>query len=158
MQDEVGFDSLVFDDRIGKISLIGAGMRSHPGVSADFFGALADSGINIRMISTSEIRISAVVDAADLDTAVTCDAPGLRPRGRLDRGGRLRRDRPMSGGIDGARPVLAIVGATGAVGTVMREVVSTRPDIWGEVRLDRLGPVGGPDAAGHAASRSRFRR
>ncbi|HKR69042.1 MAG TPA: aspartate kinase [Streptosporangiaceae bacterium] len=71
VQEEVGFDSLVFDDRIGKISLIGAGMRSHPGVSADFFGALADSGINIRMISTSEIRISAVVDAADLDAAVT---------------------------------------------------------------------------------------
>jgi aspartate kinase len=71
VQDEVGFDSLVFDDRIGKISLIGAGMKSHPGVSADFFGALADAGINIRMISTSEIRISAVVDAADLDTAVT---------------------------------------------------------------------------------------
>ncbi|MGN6795084.1 MAG: aspartate kinase [Streptosporangiaceae bacterium] len=71
VQDEIGFDSLVFDDRIGKISLIGAGMRSHPGVSADFFGALADSGINIRMISTSEIRISAVVDAADLDAAVT---------------------------------------------------------------------------------------
>jgi aspartate kinase len=72
IQGEVGFESLVFDDRIGKISLIGAGMRSHPGVSADFFGALADSGINIRMISTSEIRISAVVDAADLDAAVTC--------------------------------------------------------------------------------------
>lgn len=70
VQEEIGFDSLVFDDRIGKISLIGAGMRSHPGVSADFFGALADSGINIRMISTSEIRISAVVDAADLDAAV----------------------------------------------------------------------------------------
>jgi aspartate kinase len=70
VQDEIGFDSLVFDDSIGKISLIGAGMRSHPGVSADFFGALADCGINIRMISTSEIRISAVVDAADLDAAV----------------------------------------------------------------------------------------
>jgi aspartate kinase len=70
VQEEIGFESLVFDDRIGKISLIGAGMRSHPGVSADFFGALADSGINIRMISTSEIRISAVVDAADLDAAV----------------------------------------------------------------------------------------
>jgi len=71
IQDAIGFESLVFDDRIGKISLIGAGMRSHPGVSADFFGALADSGINIRMISTSEIRISAVVDAADLDEAVS---------------------------------------------------------------------------------------
>ncbi|HEX9033270.1 MAG TPA: aspartate kinase [Streptosporangiaceae bacterium] len=70
VQQDVGFDSLVFDDSIGKISLIGAGMKSHPGVSADFFGALADSGINIRMISTSEIRVSAVVDAADLDAAV----------------------------------------------------------------------------------------
>jgi aspartate kinase len=71
VQDDVGFESLVFDDSIGKISLIGAGMRSHPGVSADFFGALADNGVNIRMISTSEIRISAVVDAADLDEAVS---------------------------------------------------------------------------------------
>jgi len=70
IQEEIGFESLIYDDRIGKISLIGAGMRSHPGVSAEFFGALADSGINIRMISTSEIRISAVVDAADLDSAV----------------------------------------------------------------------------------------
>jgi aspartate kinase len=70
VQDEIGYDSLVFDDRIGKISLIGAGMKSHPGVSADFFSALAESGINIRMISTSEIRISAIVDAADLDAAV----------------------------------------------------------------------------------------
>jgi aspartate kinase len=68
--DETGFESLLSDDQIGKVSLIGAGMRSHPGVSASFFGALADAGINIRMISTSEIRISAVVDAADLDAAV----------------------------------------------------------------------------------------
>ena len=71
VQEEVGYELLVFDDSIGKVSLIGAGMRSHPGVSADFFGALADSGVNIRMISTSEIRISAVVDAADLDMAVS---------------------------------------------------------------------------------------
>jgi aspartate kinase len=71
IQEAIGFESLIFDDRIGKISLIGAGMKSHPGVSAGFFGALADAGINIRMISTSEIRISAVVDAADLDSAVT---------------------------------------------------------------------------------------
>jgi len=71
IQAEIGFESILYDDRIGKISLIGAGMRSHPGVSADFFGALAERGINIRMISTSEIRISAVVDAADLDDAVT---------------------------------------------------------------------------------------
>jgi aspartate kinase len=70
-QDGDTFESLVYDDRIGKISLIGAGMRSQPGVIATFFGALADVGINIRMISTSEIRISVVVDENDLDLAVT---------------------------------------------------------------------------------------
>jgi aspartate kinase len=71
LQDEVGFDSLLYDDRIGKVSLIGAGMRSHPGVSATFFGALADAGVNIEMISTSEIRISVVVDENDIPAAVT---------------------------------------------------------------------------------------
>src|SRR6266700_1821126 len=55
---EVEFESLLYDDRIGKVSLIGAGMRSHPGVSATFFSALAEAGVNIEMISTSEIRIS----------------------------------------------------------------------------------------------------
>jgi aspartate kinase len=71
LQDEVGFDSLLYDDRIGKVSLVGAGMRSHPGVSATFFGALADAGVNIEMISTSEIRISVVVDENDIAAAVT---------------------------------------------------------------------------------------
>ncbi len=70
LQDEVGYESLLYDDRIGKISLIGAGMRSHPGVSATFFGALADAGVNIEMISTSEIRISVVVDESDIAAAV----------------------------------------------------------------------------------------
>jgi aspartate kinase len=71
VQDEVGFESLLYDDKIGKVSLIGAGMRSHPGVTAKFFGALAEAGVNIEMISTSEIRISVVVDEADVDTAVS---------------------------------------------------------------------------------------
>ncbi len=71
LQEAVGFESLLYDDRIGKVSLIGAGMRSHPGVSAKFFGALAEAGVNIEMISTSEIRISVIVDAADVDPAVT---------------------------------------------------------------------------------------
>ena len=71
LQDEVGFESLLYDDRIGKVSLIGAGMRSHPGVSATFFGALADAGVNIEMISTSEIRISVVVDESDVAMAVS---------------------------------------------------------------------------------------
>jgi aspartate kinase len=70
LQDTIGFESLLYDDRIGKISLIGAGMRSHPGVTATFFGALAGAGVNIEMISTSEIRISVVVDQKDVDEAV----------------------------------------------------------------------------------------
>jgi aspartate kinase len=70
LQGEVGFESILYDDRIGKISLIGAGMRSHPGVSATFFGALADAGVNIEMISTSEIRISVVVAESDVAVAV----------------------------------------------------------------------------------------
>jgi aspartate kinase len=71
IKDEVGFDSLIYDDQIGKVSLIGAGMRSHPGVTAKFFSALATAGVNIEMISTSEIRISVVVDEAQVDEAVT---------------------------------------------------------------------------------------
>ncbi|HEX6935139.1 MAG TPA: aspartate kinase [Actinomycetes bacterium] len=71
IRDQVGFEDLLFDDQVGKVSLIGAGMRSHPGVSATFFGALADAGVNIEMISTSEIRISVVVRGEDVDAAVT---------------------------------------------------------------------------------------
>jgi len=67
---QVGFESLRYDDQIGKLSLVGAGMRSNPGVSATFFQALSDSGINIEMISTSEIRISVVTRADQLDEAV----------------------------------------------------------------------------------------
>ena len=70
LQDEVGFESLLYNDRIGKVSVVGAGMRSHPGVSATFFGALAEAGVNIEMISTSEIRISVVVDENDVSEAV----------------------------------------------------------------------------------------
>jgi aspartate kinase len=71
IQEAMGFESLLYDDRIGKVSLVGAGMRSNPGVSATFFSALADAGVNIEMISTSEIRISVVVDQDDVDLAVT---------------------------------------------------------------------------------------
>lgn len=70
LQGEIGFDSLQFDDQIGKLSLVGAGMKSHPGVSAKLFGALRDAGINIEMISTSEIRISVVTREDSLDDAV----------------------------------------------------------------------------------------
>ncbi len=70
IQNRVSFESLRYDDGIGKVSLIGAGMRSHPGVSAHFFSALAAAGVNIEMISTSEIRISVVVRGDDVDLAV----------------------------------------------------------------------------------------
>ncbi|HEU5269227.1 MAG TPA: aspartate kinase, partial [Jatrophihabitans sp.] len=70
VRDVVGFEELLFDDHIGKLSLIGAGMRSHPGVSASFFAALAEAGINVEMISTSEIRISVITRDTDLDAAV----------------------------------------------------------------------------------------
>jgi aspartate kinase len=70
IRDQVGFTELLYDDQVGKVSLVGAGMRSHPGVSATFFGALADAGVNIEMISTSEIRISVVVRGGDVDSAV----------------------------------------------------------------------------------------
>ncbi|MFC5823142.1 aspartate kinase [Nonomuraea insulae] len=70
IQPRIGFESLLFDDQIGKVSLIGAGMRSHPGVTATFFAALADAGVNIEMISTSEIRISVVVEQDGVDAAV----------------------------------------------------------------------------------------
>jgi aspartate kinase len=70
-QGPVGFQEVLYDDRIGKVSLIGAGMRSHPGVSAKFFGALAEAGVNIQMISTSEIRVSVVVSQGDVEAAVT---------------------------------------------------------------------------------------
>src|SRR5689334_5608383 len=70
IQDEVGYDKLLYDDQIGKVSLIGAGMRSHPGITAKFFSALAAAGVNIEMISTSEIRISVIVDEGQVDDAV----------------------------------------------------------------------------------------
>ncbi len=79
----IGFESLLVDDQIAKVSLVGAGMRSHPGVSATFFEALADASINVQMISTSEIRISVVTRVDDaaravqaLHTAFGLDADG----------------------------------------------------------------------------------
>ena len=70
LRSDVGYDHLMYDDEIGKVSLIGAGMRSHPGITARFFAALANAGVNIEMISTSEIRISVIVDEADVSAAV----------------------------------------------------------------------------------------
>ena len=68
--DQIGFETLTVDDQIAKVSLVGAGMRSHPGVSATFFQALADASVNVEMISTSEIRISVVTRVDDAKRAV----------------------------------------------------------------------------------------
>lgn len=70
VQSEIGFEDIEADENIAKISLVGAGMRSHPGVSATFFKAIADAGVNVEMISTSEIRISVVTRADDAQTTV----------------------------------------------------------------------------------------
>jgi aspartate kinase len=69
-QASVGFESLLSDEHVGKVSLIGAGMRSHPGVSATFFEALADAAVNVEAISTSEIRISVVTRDTEVPAAV----------------------------------------------------------------------------------------
>ena len=70
VQSAIGFEDIETDEHIAKISLVGAGMRSHPGVSATFFKAIADAGVNVEMISTSEIRISVVTRADDSKKAV----------------------------------------------------------------------------------------
>ncbi len=70
IKGEVGFSSLQYDDQVGKLSLVGAGMRSHPGITAQFFACLSEAGVNIEMISTSEIRISIICRESDLDKGV----------------------------------------------------------------------------------------
>jgi aspartate kinase len=69
-QEEIGFEDILLNPHIGKLSLVGGGMRSNPGVSAKFFDALHQAGVNIDMISTSEIRISIITREDMLDTAV----------------------------------------------------------------------------------------
>jgi aspartate kinase len=69
-QPEIGFDRLLHDDRIGKVSLVGAGMRNHPGVTATFCEALSAAGINIETMNTSEIRISVICREEQLNLAV----------------------------------------------------------------------------------------
>ena len=134
LQDEVGFASLLYDDQIGKVSLIGAGMRSHPGVTAKFFTALAAAGVNIEMISTSEIRISVVVDEARRRRRRRRHPLGVRARRRRGRGRRLRRDRTMTHPTSKAVR-LGVVGATGQVGVAMRQILLERGFPVEEVRF-----------------------
>jgi aspartate kinase len=69
-KDQVGFEQLIYDNEVGKVSLVGAGMRNHPGVTATFCEALSDAGINIETMNTSEIRISVICRSDQLDDAV----------------------------------------------------------------------------------------
>jgi aspartate kinase len=66
----IGARDIVGDDRIAKVSLVGIGMRTHAGIASKMFSALASEGINIQMISTSEIKISVVVDEKYMELAV----------------------------------------------------------------------------------------
>ncbi|MEQ3551018.1 aspartate kinase [Pseudonocardia nematodicida] len=70
-KSEIGFAELIYDNDIGKVSLVGAGMRNHPGVTAKFCEALSAAGINIEIMNTSEIRISVICRSDQLDDAVT---------------------------------------------------------------------------------------
>ncbi len=71
MKDALNFKNLKMDDSVVKVSIVGAGMESHPGVAAKMFEALYDAGINIHMISTSEIKVSVLIDGKYADKAVT---------------------------------------------------------------------------------------
>ena len=66
----LGVADVQYDENIAKVSVVGAGVQSHPGVAATMFGALADANINIQMIATSEIKISVLIDKQDVDKAV----------------------------------------------------------------------------------------
>ncbi len=70
LRGELGFDDLTSDDQIGKVTLVGAGMKSEPGIAAKMFRVLAEQGINLQMIDTSTIRITVVIDRREVERAV----------------------------------------------------------------------------------------
>ena len=70
LQDQLGFDDIMFDSNVVKISVIGVGMRSHAGVAQTMFGTLAEKGINIQVISTSEIKVSVLIDEKYMELAL----------------------------------------------------------------------------------------
>ena len=107
---------------MGKVSIVGAGMRSHPGVAATVFTVLGDAGINIEMISTSPIKISCVIAGDRVPEAVRGLHARVRPRGR----GHDHRRGPVRRPAMSAAPRVAVVGATGAVGRIMLEVLAAR--------------------------------
>ena len=92
IEDAVGAEGITTDPGIAKVSLVGAGMKTHPGVAADMFDALADAGINIEIISTSSISVSCVIRATDVERAVTA----IHERFDLSRETLLREEHPVT--------------------------------------------------------------
>jgi aspartate kinase len=90
VKDEIGAAEVVADSDIAKVSLVGAGMKSSPGVAAAMFEALADAGVNIEMISTSTIRISCVIRSGDVGLAVRA----IHDRFHLSKEAEFRHDHP----------------------------------------------------------------
>ena len=142
VQETVGFKGLLYDDHVGKVSLIGAGMRSHPGVAASSSRRSPTAGVNIEMISTSEIRVSVVCRDTDLDAAVRAVHDAFELGGDDEAvvyAGTGTVSAPMA-----PLPTLAVVGATGAVGTVMCDLLRARKNVWGEIRLLASAALGRP--------------
>lgn len=71
IKDLLEYKKIVADNSVSKVSIVGAGMETHPGVASKMFEALADANINIQMISTSEIKISVLIDQSEADRAVS---------------------------------------------------------------------------------------
>ncbi|MDP3677143.1 MAG: ACT domain-containing protein, partial [Novosphingobium sp.] len=69
-KEKIGFNRIISDDKVAKISVVGVGMKSHAGVASTMFRALADRGINIQAISTSEIKVSVLIDEDETELAV----------------------------------------------------------------------------------------
>ena len=95
MQAEIGFEDVIYDEHVGKVSLVGAGMRNHPGVTATFCESLAEAGMNIETMNTSEIRISVLCRDDQLDDAVRALHAAFELGGD-ERGRRARRDRKVT--------------------------------------------------------------
>jgi aspartate kinase len=92
IEAEVGAEGVTTDPDIAKVSLVGAGMKTHPGVAADMFDSLADAGINIEIISTSSIRVSCVIRASEVERAVSV----IHDRFDLSRDTLLREQHPVT--------------------------------------------------------------
>ena len=118
------------DESAGKVSLIGAGMKSHPGVAAKMFQTLADHGINVRMIATSPIKVSCVIAREKVPEAVAALHDAVR-----------RRARPLPPSGPMPDPRVAVVGATGAVGPEVLSILARARVPGSRGGAVRVGPL-----------------